>query len=484
MKSIYHRNFLLTAGLVLLSFLVLGAAFAAISYEFIVDDQQGTMRDTAQTVADAASAKTVENDLADWDLRMTISTISRATGLRIFICGTDGTVLSCADENLHCGHIGKSLPERVVSALTAHGRFAGILTLPELHELPCYVSAVPILSSRNEWVEGYVVVLSNSRDMVQIWRSFGAIFILAAVAVLIFTIAATLVATRRQTEPLKEMAAAAKRFAHGDFSVRVSGTEDRQDEIGELTEAFNSMADALEKSEQRRREFVANISHELKTPMTSISGFADGLLDGTIPTERQEEYLRIISAETKRLSRLVRKMLDVSRVQSADRNALQKKSFDIEVVLVRALASLEQKITDRNLDVEVQMPEESVLVLGDEDAITQVVYNLLDNAAKFADPGSTLRLSLWKREEKAYVAVRNRGAQIPPEELPLIFERFHKTDKSRSLDREGVGLGLYLVKTIIQNHGEEISVQSRDGVTEFKFSLQLQPEHKGGGKDS
>ncbi len=475
MKSIYHRNFMLTAGLVLLSFLILGAAFAAISYEFIVDDKQGTMHDTAQTVADAASAKVVEMDLSDWDLRMTISTISRATGMNILLCGTDGVVVSCSDEDLLCGHVGKQIPESALSGVAAQGYFSGILDLSEFYEGLNYVSAVPVFRGHSEWVAGYVVVISNSRSMVQVWRSFAAIFLFAAVAVLIFTLAATMVATRKQSEPLKEMAAAVSRFARGDFSARVSVNPGRQDEIGRLAVAFNSMADSLEKSEQRRREFVANVSHELKTPMTSIAGFADGILDGTIPPEKEKEYLRIISSETQRLSRLVRKMLDVSRIQSTDTKTLLKKNFDIEEVIVRSLAGLEKKITDRGLDVDVQMPEEPIQVLGDEDGITQVVYNLLDNAAKFADAGSTIGVSLWKQGEKAYVAVRDRGATIPPEELPLVFERFHKTDKSRSQDKDGVGLGLYLVKTIIQNHGEEITVSSRDGLTEFKFSLQIKP---------
>lgn len=365
------------------------------------------------------------------------------------------------------------MPETVMNLLASSGHFDGLTNLGGFYESPCYVSAVPINLGDSQWVTGYVFVASNARAMVQIWRSFAGIFFFAAVAVLIFTLAATMVTTRRQAEPLKEMAAAAARFARGDFSVRVSGTAGRRDEIGELTAAFNSMADSLEQAEQRRREFVANVSHELKTPMTSIAGFADGLLDGTIPPEKQDEYLRIISSETQRLSRLVRKMLDVSRVQAAGTKELLKKRFDLGEVIARALASLEKKITDRGLDVDVQMPEETIQVLGDEDGITQVVYNLLDNAAKFADPGSTLGLSLWKQGEKAYVAVRDQGATIPPEELSLIFERFHKTDKSRSQDKDGVGLGLYLVKTIIRNHGEEISVSSRDGVTEFKFSLQI-----------
>ena len=136
-----------------------------------------------------------------------------------------------------------------------------------------------------------------------------------------------------------------------------------------------------------------------------------------------------------------------------------------------ALLSLEHKITDKGLDVDAQLPEEAVMVRGEQDAINQVVYNLIDNAAKFAPRGSVLRLAVWKQTGKAYVSVENDGETISPEELPLIFDRFHKTDKSRSQDRDGVGLGLYIVKTILDNHGEDIFVTSRDGVTRFVFTM-------------
>ncbi len=473
MKSIYRQNFLVTASLVLLSFLILGAAFAAISYEFMIDDKRQTIEDTAQTVAETVSAKMTEMELTDWDLRMTITTIARSTGMNISICGTDGVVLACSDQDLLCRHVGRTIPRKVLDTLSASGAYNGISNFSGYYESPSYVSGAPISVGGSEWTVGCVFVAANTSSMMQIWRSFTAIFLFAAVAVLVFALAATLVTTRKQSEPMREMAAAASRFARGDFSVRVKGAEEREDELGELMLAFNSMADSLEKSEQQRRDFVANISHELKTPMTSISGFADGIIDGTIPPEKQDEYLRIISSETRRLSRLVRKMLDLSRLQSADRSEILQNSFDISEVIVNALASLEKKISDRGLDVDVQLPEERILVLGDMDGITQVIYNLLDNAAKFADPGSTLGLSLWKKGEKAYVSVRNHGQNISKEELPLIFERFHKTDRSRGLDKDGVGLGLYIVKTIIQNHGEEITASSHGGLTEFKFSLQI-----------
>jgi signal transduction histidine kinase len=170
-------------------------------------------------------------------------------------------------------------------------------------------------------------------------------------------------------------------------------------------------------------------------------------------------------------------MLDMSQLQSQENKELMKKTFDISEVIRLSLLSLEQKITKRELDVDVNLPEEAVMTLGDQDAITQVVYNLIDNAAKFASPGSTIKLELWKKEEKAYVSVKNTGETISKEELPLIFDRFHKTDRSRSMDKDGVGLGLYIVKTILDSHGEDIFVTSKDGVTDFTFTLELSKEN-------
>ena len=166
-------------------------------------------------------------------------------------------------------------------------------------------------------------------------------------------------------------------------------------------------------------------------------------------------------------------MLDMSQLQSGENSAAVKKSFDVSEVMRLALVSLEAKITERGLDVDARLPEEPVMTLGDMDSITQVVYNLIDNAAKFASPASTIKLELWKQENKAYVSVENTGETISKEELPLIFDRFHKTDRSRSLDKDGVGLGLYIVRTILDSHGEDIFVTSENGVTTFTFTLTL-----------
>ncbi|MFQ8926827.1 MAG: sensor histidine kinase [Evtepia gabavorous] len=236
-----------------------------------------------------------------------------------------------------------------------------------------------------------------------------------------------------------------------------------------LAIAFNAMADSLAQAEQKRSEFVANVSHELKTPMTTIAGFADGILDGTIPPEKERESLQVISSETRRLSRLVRRMLELSRLQSSERVAAQEQ-FDVAEVLLRVLVSLESKITEKDLDVQTQLPG-PVMVWGDPDAVTQVCYNLLDNAVKFSSPQGRLTLRITTKAGKAYIAIGNQGETIPPQQLTHIFDRFHKADSSRSTHKDGVGLGLYIVKTILNTYKEDITVTSQDGFTEFTFTL-------------
>ena len=208
--------------------------------------------------------------------------------------------------------------------------------------------------------------------------------------------------------------------------------------------------------------------------MTTIGGYVDGILDGTIPQESQDRYLQIVSSETKRLSRLVRSMLDISQLQEQERVPEETKlRFDITECVGQVLITFEGKINAKGLQVDVQMPEHSVFTFAVQDHITQVVYNLVDNAVKFCPAGGTIGLKVHEGGNKIYVSVFNEGQTIPSQELPLLFDRFHKLDKSRSENREGWGLGLYIVKTLVCSHGEDISVSSEDDKTEFTFTLPL-----------
>ena len=468
MKSIYFKNFAATAAMVLFSFLILGTAFVFLGRSYVISEYRGNMVSNAEEVSHAAQALVRSGELTSWDLR----TPAQSAGNHIFITDTDGTVVSCSCRNIACEHLGRTLTGSAMTQLRSDGKLNLITSLGGFYSSAHYVVAQPINIGSAARIVGYVFVTTNSATIIDGWRTFVWVFLAASAAVMMIALLLSLVTSKRMAQPLDEMAVAAKKFAHGDFSARVTD-DGRTDEVGALISAFNTMADSLETSEERRNAFIANVSHELKTPMTTIAGFADGILDGTIPKDQEDKYLVTIADETRRLSRLVRSMLDMSRVESTGEDLTRRREFDISDRIVSTMLSFEARANDKQLDVDLQLPEDPMLVLGDPDAITRVLYNLMDNAVKFAAPGSTLCVSLWKSEGKAYVSVRDHGETIPADDLPFIFDRFHKSDRSRSLDRDGVGLGLYLVKSILDAHGEDIAVTSRDGETEFVFTLTL-----------
>ncbi len=473
-NSIYFKNFVMTAMLVVISFFILGTSIVLLGRNFALNQKRDSIALSAEEISKAASAFSEENgDLNAWYLRLIISSLAKSTGNHIFITDTLGVVVSSSDMEIVSPYIGKRISGSIMENLYKYGKFQKLTTLDDFYnERPYYVVALPIEIGADNSLIGYIFVGSDCTEIIGAWGTASTVFVTTATIVMLFAIILSYYNSKLQTKPLLEIAAAARRFAHGDFAARVAD-EGREDEIGELTESFNMMAESLEKSDQLRSEFIANLSHELKTPMTTISGFADGILDGTIPKEDQDKYLATISSETKRLSRLVRQMLQMSRIQSVDTPALLGRSFNLSEIIMRTLLTFEGKIMQNGLDVDAQLPEESIIVRGDEDSITQVVYNLLDNAIKFSETGTVIGISLWKHSGKAFVSIKNHGETISPQELPFIFDRFHKTDKSRSLDRDGVGLGLSIVKTILNNHNEDVSVTSRDGVTEFIFTVRL-----------
>ena len=297
---------------------------------------------------------------------------------------------------------------------------------------------------------------------------------MSALGALILSSAVVYLLCYRFVRPLKQMASVTRRFAIGDFSARVKVRG--KDEVAELGEALNHMATSLSSLETMRRSFIANVSHELKTPMTTIAGFIDGILDGTIPPEREKHYLKIVSDEIKRLSRLVRSMLDISRIDSGELK-INKVRFDLMDIIGGVLLSSEQRINKKNLHVTGIDDEQSFEVDGDYDLMNQVLYNLIDNAIKFTNEGGHIDIRLQKNDTRVICSIRNTGEGIPAPELPQIFERFYKSDRSRSLDKNGMGIGLYIVKTVISLHEGEISVRSvQNEFTEFTFWIPTVPE--------
>ncbi len=278
---------------------------------------------------------------------------------------------------------------------------------------------------------------------------------------------------QRIVDPLKSLSDAARAFAKGDFKKRVAVSGN--DEVAEVGKQFNNMAAVLEKNEEMRNSFIGSVSHDLRTPMTVIQGYVDGIRDGTIPQEKHAYYLDIISSEVKRLSRLVNSLLQITRMQSGEQKYTLTR-FNISEKARQVLLSLEKRIDEKSLDVDFDN-EEDLFAFADTDAVHQVLFNLMENAVKFVDRGGTFRVRLYKDGGKAHVLVENSGEGIPAEEIPHVFERFYKSDRSRGLDKTGTGLGLYIAKTNIERMGGSISVSSVPGeYTRFEFDLPLADE--------
>lgn len=271
------------------------------------------------------------------------------------------------------------------------------------------------------------------------------------------------------SKPLIEMNQISREFAKGNFKRRVD--IHTKDEIGQLAVNFNAMADSLENLENMRRSFVANVSHELRSPLTSIRGYIQGVLDGTIPPAQSNKYLSIALDETQRLNKLINELLDLSQIESGQ-FPLNITKFDINELIRRVLISQEERITDKDIDVIITFQSQSCYVQGDRDRIQQVLYNLIDNAIKFNPKGGKLIIETWRHDDRIFIKTEDRGPGISKEEIVRIWERFYQVDKSRSPKTGGTGLGLSIVKKIIEEHGQEIWVNSEIGEgTAFIFSL-------------
>ena len=276
--------------------------------------------------------------------------------------------------------------------------------------------------------------------------------------------------------PIIRINNAVRDIASGNFEKRVK--IDSDDEIGQLASSFNFMADSIEDLERQRSGFISDVSHELRTPMTSISGFVEGILDGTIPPEKQDYYLNIVLEESKRLTKLVNDMLEMSKMTSSEYQ-LDISSFDINELIRTCIIALENRICEKNLDLNVDFKPDEIKVLADKDSIKRVVLNILDNAVKFSYPNTTIGISVHIEKNKAYVSIGNFGSGIDSKDLSSVFNRFYKTDKSRTNYKSGAGLGLSLVKNILVLHKQSIwveSVNTKEGsdakYTKFTFTLE------------
>ncbi len=472
-QRLFKKYFLATAFIVLFSLTVMMMIMVFVFSKNIADSNYATLNKTCTSVSDfvGVAVESPSSHNGEREIYFIMKNLADFSDIDIYFTDPTGTIRICACEkwgsDALCDHSGSILPSEFIERAKS-GAFHEVSTL-DLYRNPHYVAAKSIVIGEDSI--GTVVAAAPMSATETLIKDTVKIYLLSAVIPLILMFFALYGITYRMAKPLRLMSEAAKAMAKGDFSRRIPVTSD--DEIGELAVSFNQMTNSLTQLENMRKSFVANISHELKTPMTTIGGFIDGIIDGTIEPQKEKYYLEIVSDEVKRLSRMVQAMLNVSKLESGE-FVLKTENFDFRELLINIVIGQEQRIERQSLDITGLDTIPNVTISADRDLIHQVVYNLVDNAIKFTDDGGNIDFALRLDSKRMVFSIKNTGKGIPQAELVNIFERFYKVDKSRSANKNSTGLGLYIVKTIVKTHGGSIKVSSRENeYTVFEVTLPL-----------
>lgn len=495
-KSIFFKYIATFIFINLISFAILSTTITAIVESYGNDVKTETLSNAANS-----AVMFIEKDFNDSyknfkeynkgeskDLKLILDLLAtNDESLIIFVVGSDGYVVQSGGttksdiySEANINDNGDAVIDESVKLLLEEGTAVNSTDTMNgfFKEIHAYY-AIPLFDDE-EYI-GAVFACSSETNTDALILTMNRTVLMSVLWITLACLVAVYFISERLTAPLKEMSRAVKSFAAGHFDARIEVVG--QDEIAELANAFNNMASSLQTNEDLRRTFLANVSHDLRTPMTTISGFIDGIIDGAIPPDQHEYYLGVIATEVRRLSRLVSQLLDVSRLEAGERQ-FNMQTYDICEQAREIIIGNIQRLEDKNLDVEFICDKENLYVEADKDAIHQIFYNICDNAIKFSREYGKYIISIHEvkdREKHITISVYNEGQGIPKEDLPYIFDRFYKSDKSRGIDKTGVGLGLYIARTIIEAHKQKIWVESEEGKwCKFTFTLsQSMPKQNG-----
>lgn len=472
-RNLFSRFFSLCASIILTSIVLLGVMLVTLSAQYFKEENFDSLKKKADQAAKLVAINYKLNKQRYIDAQVittNFAILSTAAEADIFLTDGDGRTLICLDSD-GCAHKTNIIDQAVMQAAMGGG-YRGVTRLSGIYSGATYVVGVPVEIEAPDEAENHVIGIvfagASASGMSHFLKDVFRIFLIGAVLVIAVSFVVIYFTTEAMVRPLRAMLKATDSFAKGDFAVRVPVEGD--EEIEQLAMAFNNMASSLATLESTRRSFIANVSHELKTPMTTIGGFIDGILDGTIPQEKYPHYLGVVSNEVKRLSRMVVSMLNISRIEAGEMQ-LRPQTVDVQEIILRTVLGFEQTLEQKHIDV-VGLDAEKVFAEADPDLVHQITYNLIENAVKFTPEYGVLSVEYRNEGKLLHIAIRNTGAGIPKEEIPRLFDRFYKSDRSRSIDTKGVGLGLHIVKSLVHLQGGTITVRSVEGeYTEFAFTL-------------
>ena len=478
-KTISNVYFATTAILLVAGITVMGFVQMYLSMSYFVGERKSALSGVVQVAAKQVSLLQQGEDLPqlseeDRDrVQRAIGIVSETSDSSLLLADAQGNVVLAAgfDQAL-----GAQIPRNVLDQM-AGGQKAMFDsgTLGGVYDKGQYTAGCVLTDAAGQ-VRGYAFASSNISALNGYVADMFSTFILSAGLMLLISSLLSVVFTTRLTLPLRRIAEAARKFGAGDFSTRVP--VEGEDEVAQLAVTFNNMAANLEAIDSSRSNFMGNIAHELRTPMTSIKGFVDGMLDGTIPPELYNHYLGVVSQEVGRLTRLIQNMLDISKLEAGEYQ-VNARSYDVWESITGAALAAEQRIESGKIQIQGLVPERT-MVYADPDLVHQVVYNLLDNAIKFTPEEGIIRFGVTRSGGQVTVSIWNTGPGIAPEALPFVFDRFFKEDRSRGLNTRGSGLGLHICKVLVNLSGGKIWVESQEGEwCRFSFTLPAEGAKKG-----
>ena len=482
-KSISPAFFSLVSTLMVLGIVLMGASEWVLFKNYFAKDRYETLDQVVGVTQRTAQYLVQQAELPEGDELDALSTkleiIGESAEAYLFFTDNDGRVMiASSPDKLESLTVPEEMMEKIDASDADYYHVFG--TLGGMLDGKSYIT-VSEMRNENGQPSGYLFLCSSGEQLTQFKQQFWSNFLLSACVMLLCASILTKILMRQLTDPLQKVTDAAQRFGGGDLSVRVEGVEG-EGEAADLARTFNRMADNIQMNDNSRGQFMGNIAHELRTPMTTIKGFVDGILDGTIPPDMQNHYLQLVSEETGRLARLIQNMLDLSKLESGEYQ-VNARMFNIWETLTGVALSAEQRINDGMIDLEGLTMDEKVLVYADPDLIHQVAYNILDNAIKFTPAGGTIKFHVEKLGPEVEISIWNSGQGISPEALPYVFQRFYKEDRSRGLHARGAGLGLNICKVLVNLSGGQIRVESQQGEwCQFVFTLPATPPNPSGMK--
>ncbi len=459
--SLYYKFILGYLVFGILGFFVIATTASEMTYNQLISQEAETLYDEARLLASRYSQVYKGRNININSAYPQLEAVATYLKAEVWVVNNRGTIVVDSNHSARAGEVIADFdPVFSGNRPYAVGNYNDCFTEEVMSVL------APITG--NYMTYGYVLIhlpmrhVQTARDgfLNLLYIISGIIFALSLIILLVFT--------KTVYFPLKKITEAANQYAEGNLKYKT--TIHTQDEMGYLAATLNYMSDELDKMEEYQRTFIANISHDFRSPLTSIKGYLEAILDGTIPPEMYEKYLNRVISETDRLNKLTQGLLTLNSLDS--KGYLSRTNFDINRVIKDTSASFEGTCDSKNIVLDLTFSENITLVYADLGKIQQVLYNLIDNAIKFSHSDSVIYIQTTVKYEKAFVSVKDTGIGIPKGSLKKIWERFYKTDQSRGKDKRGTGLGLAIVKEIIQNHGETIDVISTEGVgTEFIFTL-------------